>query len=149
MPRKTTKTTKTTKRVIKKSAPAVAVAPEMHECQCGAACKCGCHHGKFKKFIVLLIVFLLGFAVAKMVPCHKFHRMHKGMQMHPVFQNGCLDMASIKCPKMVETLQASEANADGCITMGEFKEIKKAMHREMRNKMPEQPAPEPVVAEQQ
>lgn len=149
MPRKTTKTTKTTKRVIKKSAPAVAVAPEMHECQCGAACKCGCHHGKFKKFIVLLIVFLLGFAVAKMVPCHRFHHMHKGPYMHPVFQNGCLDMASIKCPKMLETLQASEANADGCITMVEFKEIKRAMRREMRDKMHEHPAPQPMEAEQQ
>lgn len=145
MPRKTTKTTK---RTVKKAAPVAAKAPEMHECQCGAACQCGCHHGKFKKFIVLLIVFLLGFAVAKITCCHKKHFMPMVPKMHPVFQNGCLDMASVKCPKMIEMLQASEANVDGCITKEEFRAMKKAMHNDMHHRpAPAPEAPAPVDAE--
>lgn len=131
MPRKTTKTTKKT---VRKSAPVVAKQAATQECQCGSACQCGCHHGKFKRFITLLIVFLLGFALAKFVcsPIQQRRAQRRAMEMHPVFTNGCLDMASIKCPKMVETLQTAEANADGCITVSEFKEVKDAMHEEMR-----------------
>ena len=133
MPKKSTKTTKTTKtRTVKKTAPVMNTVPQAYECPCGAECHCGCHHGKFKKFIVLLIVFLIGFAAAKFTCCPHRHHMRKGPEMHPVFENGCLDMASIKCPKMVETLQVSAANADACITLEEFQEVKEAMHREMR-----------------
>lgn len=148
MPRKPTKTTK---KVTRKAAPAVAAAPATHECQCGSACQCGCHHGKFKRFIVIVIVFLLGFALAKFV-CNPMrqHRAHrKMMEMHPIFTNGCLDMNSIKCPKMVEALQNADVNADGCINLEEFKATKDAMHREMRkmhkmpkpHDMPEMPEP--------
>lgn len=135
MPRKPVK--KTTKKV------APVATPETHECHCGDGCHCGCHHGKFKKFIVLLIVFLLGFAVAKFTCCHRGHSMHHGPRMRPVFQNGCLDMAAIKCPKMKEALQVSVANEDGCITVEEFKEIKHAMREEMRMHH----GPKPIDAE--
>ncbi len=146
MPRKPTKSTKTTKKVTKKVAPAVAATPATHECQCGSACQCGCHHGKFKKFIVIVIVFLLGFALAKFVcnPMQQRRAHHRAMEMHPVFTNGCLDMESVKCPKMVEALQNADVNADGCINLEEFKATKKAMHHEMRNhhNKPEMPEPE-------
>lgn len=103
--------------------------PEMHECKCGASCGCGCHCGKFKKFIVLLIVFALGFAVAKITCCGGHRHMPK---MQPKFENGCLVMDSIKCPKMVENLAMADVDMDGCITRAEFRAAKKSMHNEMR-----------------
>ena len=125
MPRKTTKTTKKT---VKRSTPVVAKHTEMHECQCGSACQCGCHHGKFKKFIVLLIVFLLGFALAKFVcnPMQQRRAQRRAMEMHPVFTNGCLDMASVKSPKMSEEIMKADVNADGCISVEEYKAWRKA-----------------------
>ena len=126
MPRKTTK--KTVKPVAKRNV--VVPAADAHECHCGGACACGCHHGKFKKFIVLLIVFLLGFAVAKLTCCHGRHGMPK---MHPRFENGCLVMDSVKCPKMQEALVNADADMNGCITRAEFGAVRRAMHKDMRH----------------
>jgi len=117
---------KATKPVARRAAP---VAPEMHECHCGASCGCGCHCGKFKKFIVLLIVFVLGFAVAKITCCHGRRHMPN---MHPKFENGCLVMDSIKCPKMRADLAMADVDMDGCISREEFRAVKKSMHNEMR-----------------
>lgn len=135
MPTKTTKTTKkTTKSVAKKNTTKTIkqAAPEMEApvCKCGAECGCGCHHrrGKFKKFIVLVIVFCLGFAVARIVNCDKAHHKHMP-KMNPIFVNGCLDMESIKCPKMQEVLQTADVNQDGCVSVSEFDEAKKSMPR--------------------
>lgn len=144
MPKKTT--AKKTAKAATKRTPKMAEMPmpEAHACTCGGECKCGCHHGKFKKFIVLVIVFLIGFAVAKMTCCH--HGMHRMPKMNPVFENGCLVMESIKCPKMVEALANADVDMNGCITMEEFKTIKREMRREMRGprEMPEMPEP-PVM----
>ena len=41
---------------------------------------------------------------------------------------------------MVETLTASVANTDGCITKEEFKEVKKEMFREMHKHHMPKPA---------
>ena len=118
----------TVKRALRR--PAMAnVAPEMHECQCGASCGCGCHCGKFKKFIVILIVFAIGFAVAKITCCHGHRHMPK---MHPEFENGCLVMDSIKCPKMQQELVFADTDMDGCITRVEFDSAKKSMRKKMR-----------------
>lgn len=119
---------KTVKRTTKRPAMAEVPAPEMHECQCAASCGCGCHGGKFKKFIVLLIVFALGFAVAK-ITCCRGHRMPK---MEPNFENGCLVIDSIKCPKMQQELVFADTDMNGCITRMEFDSVKKAMHKRMR-----------------
>ena len=119
------RTKKTIKKETRRAAPVVS-APEPHACPCG----CGCHHGKFKKFVVLLIVFLLGFAVAKMTSCRGPH-MHGMPKIHPVFQNGCLVMDSIKCPKMVEALQNADADANGCISKEEFRTVKRQFKKGM------------------
>lgn len=104
-----------------KAAPAM----EMHTCACGDACKCGCGCGKFKKIVVLFIVFLLGFAVAKITCCRGGHDMQKHMRSrNPVFVNGCLDMESVASKKMRAALQNSEVNADGCITIAEYNSVK-------------------------
>ena len=106
------------------------------KCACGANCacggKCGCRGGGFWRFlgklIILAIVFALGFATAKMCCCGgKFGPMNRGAR--PVFVNGCLDVASVKCPKMVEMLPAFDVNADGCITREEYRAVKREMRK--------------------
>ncbi len=135
---KTTKKPVTKKIVAKKApakkAPVKATVPAAHECACGHDCHCGhnchCHHGcKFshvlKKIIVFIIIFALGFAAAKFVPCGKKHpRMPK-----PQFENGCLVVDSIKCPKLLEQLPVIDADANGCVTTDEFRAAKRAFHR--------------------
>lgn len=117
------------KKTTKRATPHMATvrAPEMHECQCGSSC--GCHCGKFKKFIVLLIVFILGFAVAKITCCRGYRHMPK---MEPKFENGCLVLDSIKCPKMQQELVFADTDMNGCITRIEFESVKKSMHKKMR-----------------
>ncbi len=116
----------TAKRTVKTVAEPM---PEMHECHCGAGCRCGCG-GKIKKFIVLLIVFILGFAVAKFTCCRGGHRAPN--MMKPTFENGCMVMESVKCPKMREMLSRADADMNGCITMDEYKSAKREMHHNMR-----------------
>ena len=106
-----------------------------HECSCGDNCMCGCHkHGTahfIKHIIVWAIIFALGMACGKMMNCGH----HKKMQykMRPVFTNGCLDMASIKCPKMSENIVKADINGDDCISIEEFKVWKKANRSMMHN----------------
>ena len=54
--------------------------------------------------------------------------------MHPVFVNGCLDMASIECPKMQEKLATADVNADECISIEEYKAVKKEMKQMRKGK---------------
>ena len=145
MPTKTTKKSTAkpaTKRTPKMTAPVVT--PTQHTCDCEHACACGCRCGKFKKFIVLLIVFCLGYAVARFVSCGKpgFH----GPRMHPKFVEGCLDMNSIKCPKMLEELQKADVDANGCISKVEYKALRKAMRHQKYKPMTQNT--EPVASEQ-
>ena len=146
MPAKTTKKTTVKKPVakkatVKKAATKKVVAeevkefvPETHECACGHECKCGCHGGcgsKFgrflKKLIIALVIFALGFAAAKMCDygCH-FRTPHVD------FDNGCLDVASVKCPALAEKLPLMDVNKDGCISKDEYKMFKKDCPRARR-----------------
>ena len=138
---KQTKTT--TKKTVAKKVAAVKPAPVAEKtCACGKDCPCGCHkHScahKLKHIIILALVFALGmvagrvlyFGPAKHAPMH-----HK---MHPVFTNGCLDMQSIECPKMQEALQKADVNGDECISMEEYRAVKKEMkpmHKKMQKSM--------------
>ncbi len=104
--------------------PVIIAAPETHECGCGKQCPCGCKCGCrgvrfFKKFVVILIVFALGFVAAKM--CCGGPR--------PKFVNGCMDVASVKCPKLQNALPMMDTDNDGCITRAEFKAFKHQMRR--------------------
>jgi hypothetical protein len=49
-----------------------------------------------------------------------------------VFENGCLKMDSIQCPKMVEKLANADVNGDNCVSLEEYKVIKKEMKKDMR-----------------
>lgn len=124
------------KPVAKKVAPAAAPVAPVVAPTCAAGCGCGCKRGGFcrfvKKLIVFIIIFALGFTVAKMCPCGK--RMHRGPQMPmPEFVNGCLDLSSVKCPEMAEKVTLADANADGCITSEEFKSFRKEMRKNCKS----------------
>lgn len=102
-----------------------------HDCGCGAQCRChgGSRFGRFmRKLVLFLIIFALGFAAAKLCCCGPRHH---GARMH--FVNGCLDAASVKCPKLVEALPAMDINGDGCITRDEFRAVKRQMRAEVRD----------------
>lgn len=141
---KTTKTTKKTtvkpavKKTVKKAAP---VAEHAH-CCCEHKCACKCHHSGFwKKLVLIVIFFALGFASAKLCCCHKksFKKMPR-----PEFDNGCL---VVKCPKLEKMVPMMDADKNGCVTVEEFKMTKK--HTAHRNrKMKGRPKPQvPVTAE--
>jgi len=145
---------KTTKKMsVKKTA--VKPTPVMeHKCECGENCRCHCHGGAhfIKHLIVWAIIFALGMVCGKMMYCGHGPK-HMKMK-HPVFVNGCLDMASIECPKMQEKLMNSDVNGDNCISVEEYKAVKREMKKEMRHakgfhepNMPE-PMPEPEVNNQ-
>ena len=124
----TVKKTSAKKPVAKK--PVAKVEPVMeHKCQCGENCHCHCHGASHvvKHIIVWAIIFALGMVCGKLIPCGHFHKHMPKMQ--PVFVDGCLDMESIKCPKMQEKLVAADINGDDCISVEEFREIKKGMHK--------------------
>ena len=152
-------TKKTTKKSVKKTTVrnvAVKPAPVMeHKCECGEHCHC---HGSahwVKHVIVWAIIFALGMVCGKLVCCGG-HGMKHMSKMHPVFVNGCLDMESVKCPKMQEKLATADVDGNECISVEEFKAVKKEMRKDMRahrkgwgkhKGMPVPPAPEAPVAE--
>ncbi|MBR3510474.1 MAG: hypothetical protein IKN73_00220 [Alphaproteobacteria bacterium] len=133
---KQTKTT-TKKTVVKKTA--VKPAPVMEQtCACGKDCPCGCHkHGfahALKHIVIWAIIFALGMFCGKMMNCDAAHKKMQ-QRFHPVFTNGCLDMQSIDNKKMQEALQKADVNADECISVEEYRAVKKEM-RPMNKKGP-------------
>lgn len=124
--KKTTKKT-TVKKAVAKPAPVME-----HKCECGENCRCHCHGRAHwvKHIIVWAIIFALGMVCCKMFCCCGGMKHMKKMQ--PVFVNGCLDMASIQCPKMQEKLLTADVNGDECVSVEEYKAVKKEMKKEMR-----------------
>ena len=133
------KKTPAKKTVAKKVAAPVAPVAETRTCGCGADCKC--HQKKrcgfWKKLLVAVIFFALGFAAANFCPCAKKFR--RGPR--PQFDNGCL---VVKCPKMVEMLPMMDVNGDGCVDKAEFKAARKNMRAEKPAQVEESVA-EPAV----
>ena len=125
--KKTTKKTAVKKTTVKK-------APVMEpKCACGENCQCHCHGGAHwvKHVIVWAIIFALGMVAGKMLGC--CHKHHPNMpEKNPVFINGCLDMNSVECPKMQEKLMAADVDGNECISIEEYKAVKKEMRKEMR-----------------
>ncbi len=91
---------------------------------CGCACGCACRKGSkiALKIVLVLAIFAAGAFTGK-------HCMVKKAMKHaPVmvaFNNGCLDMSAVKCPKKLEALTASAENSDNCISMEEYKAMDK------------------------
>jgi len=152
-------TKKTTKKTVKKTVKKTAVKPApvmQHKCECGENCKCHCHGSAhwLKHVIVWAIIFALGMVCGKLICCGG-HGMKQMPKMHPVFVNGCLDVQSIKCPKMQEKLAAADVDGNECISVIEYKAVKKEMRKEMRagkkgwfgKKGPKKPMPAPEMPE--
>ena len=159
------------KKVVAKKTPAKKVADvkkvaapvvEKHPCGCDKNCACGgncmehahckCRRGGFfKKLILILIIFAMGFAAAKMCCCGKGK-----FGPRPEFDDaGCM---VIKCEKLAQMAPMMDTDHNGCITRAEFKAAKKEMRHGPRPSAepaapvpaPEAPAPvetAPVVAE--
>nr|MBQ0091595.1 hypothetical protein [Candidatus Enterousia merdequi] len=122
MPNKKTIKKPVAKKAIAKTTPVVE-----HKCECGGHCHCRAH--VVKHIILLVVVFALGMICGRILLCgHGYKHFQK---THPVFVNGCLDMNSIKCPKMQEKLLAADVDANNCISIEEYKAVKKEM-RPMR-----------------
>lgn len=123
-------TKKTVKKTtVKKSAVKAAPVAEQ-KCMCGEKCNCHCHGSAhiLKHILAWAIIFALGMVCGKMLTCgHGPKHMPK---MQPVFVNGCLDMTSVECPMMREKLANADVNGDECISLEEFKAVKKDMRRE-------------------
>lgn len=102
------------------------------DCKCGDDCKCshhGCRFGHFMlKLIVVLIIFALGFAAAKFVDGNSDFR-----RPRVEFEDGCLDVASVKCPQMQAVLPMMDIDHDGCITHEEYRAIRKELGRQMND----------------
>ena len=126
---------KTAKKMSAKKMPSKTMSGMEKGCNCGDVCHCGCHkHGSMhvvKHVIVWAIIFALGLACGKMMSCGHYKKMYR-KKMQPVFTNGCLDMVSIKCPKMSEEIIKADVNGDNCISVEEYKVWKKANKPNMR-----------------
>ena len=124
MPVKTTKKT-TVKQLTAKPAPVVE-----HKCECGEHCHC---HGSahwIKHIIVWAIIFALGMATGKVMNCGHQHKV--APKTHPVFTNGCLDMSSVKNTKLREKLATADVSGDNCISVEEYKAVRKTMRPERK-----------------
>lgn len=100
-----------------------------------------CHCTKRKRNTILtcvsIIFFLLGMLVYHMFFCDGHHPRYK---MKPQFVNGCIDVTSIKCPKMLEGLPMMDTDHDGCITKTELRAAKKMMRRHEKPTSDSEPA---------
>lgn len=124
MPTKTT----TKKVTVKKNVPVKSTPVRESKCACGG--KCNCHyHGAahlIKHIIVWAIIFALGMVCGKMM-CGCHHGMKHTPKMNPVFENGCLKVDSVGCPMMREKLMAADMDGNECISLEEYKAVKKGM----------------------
>lgn len=154
MPEKNTKKSSVKKATARKPAAKATVKKvektvETYSCGCHRDCACGgncadhvhckCCKGKFfKKLVLFLIVFAMGFATAKLCCCHKRSK----FMPRPEFDNGCL---VVKCPKMAEKVAFMDKNGDGCVDEAEFKMAKKHNRKfDKHGPKPEVPAPLPA-----
>lgn len=118
------------KPAVKKSVAAETVVmpvADAPKCCCEKSCACKCHHrGFFKKFILFLIIFALGFVAANMICGGKPGR------PGPRFdENGCLVK---ECPKIKEMKSVIDVDGNNCITRAELDAARPMMH-----------APQPVA----
>lgn len=98
-------------------------------CECGADCKCARRGSKFGRFllklIIVLFVFALGFAAAQFC-----NRDGCGFRCPRAdFDNGCLEVSSVKCPRLQNLLPTMDADQDGCITRQEFAAARDALRK--------------------
>ncbi|MBP5707465.1 MAG: hypothetical protein J6W79_00535 [Alphaproteobacteria bacterium] len=148
MPTKTTKKTVTKKAPAKKPAKKLATAAPVAKKPISAVeiplPDPYCHCTKHKRNIILTCVstgcLVVGFLISQLFFCGCCCKKHAPKIQ---FVNGCADVSSIKCPKMLEKLPAIDADHNGCITKAELHAAKKMMRH---NREPK-PATEPAVVD--
>ena len=105
-----------------------------------------CHCTKRKRNMILtctvITSFLLGFFTYHLFFCPH----HPHFKQRIQFENGCVNVETVKCPKLLEQLPAIDADHDGCVTKAELRASKKHMRRHHKP-MPEQPVEAAPVAE--
>ena len=130
MPKKVKKAPAKKKAVKKVVKPAVVVKPVLTELPEPDRY---CHCTKRKRNCILTCVFIgsfiIGFLVSQICFCGCCRKHAPKVQ----FVNGCVDVASIKCPKMLEMVPMMDADNDGCITKTELRTAKKAMHHHKKH----------------
>jgi len=142
MPTKTTKKApakKPVKRVVK---PMVAPKPVMTEIPMPDPY---CHCTKRKRNFILTCVFIGSFIFGMLVAKAYFCDCHHKHMPRPHFVNGCMDVESIKCPKMLEQIPMMDTDNDGCITRAELRAAKHAMRDAKQEVTEETPVAEPEV----
>ena len=139
MPQKSVKKSPAKKPVKKVVKPAVVAKPVVDEIPLPDPY---CHCTKRKRNMILtcvsIIFFLLGMLVYHMFFCDGHHPRYVPRVQ---FVNGCVDVTTVKCPKMLEDLPTIDADHDGCVTKTELRAAKKMMRHHKK------PAPdaEPAV----
>ena len=134
MPTKTTKKTATKsvakKAPVKKSVKKVATPAPVIKPAATAEIplpSAYCHCTKRKRNTILTCVsitcLILGFMISHFFFCCDCAH-HKRMPKLQ-FVDGCVDVQSIKCPKMLQELPVIDADHDGCVTRAELR----AAHR--------------------
>lgn len=100
-----------------------------------------CHCTKRKRNMILTCVFvgaiIIGFVISQLFFCGCCHKKHMP-RVH--FVNGCVDVTTVKCPKMLENLPMMDTDNDGCITKKELRASKKNMHRHAKPASVAEPA---------
>ncbi|MCL2629432.1 MAG: hypothetical protein FWD33_01945 [Alphaproteobacteria bacterium] len=114
--------------VAAKAPVAAAVKPAVAGCGCGTGCAC---KGRvWKKILLVIVIFALGFATCVALckgKCKK-HLMggkhHVAQKGAPLFdKNGCLNIDRVRGKFTAEQIRAADTNGDGCITREEFRNI--------------------------
>ena len=121
-------TKKTVKKVVKPAAVAKPVVTEI------PLPDPYCHCTKRKRNCILTSVFVVSFVLGILTAqffgfCGCDH--HKRAPRLE-YVNGCVNVESIKCPKLLESIPMIDADHDGCVTKKEMRAAKKMMrhHRD-------------------
>ncbi|MBN1324771.1 MAG: hypothetical protein JW974_00950 [Alphaproteobacteria bacterium] len=131
------------KPVVKAAAPApetkfVMEAPIASVPSCGCCCRNFGFCRFVRKLIVFFVIFALGYAAAIYCP-HSKRFFNNGPRMQEVFVNGCLDVAKLPNPDMVEKIKTADTNADNCISKDEFDAVRAEFRKENRADRPAGP----------
>lgn len=134
----------TAKKVVKKTVkPVVAAKPVAFEIPEPDRY---CHCTKRKRNVILTCTFTVAFLFGMLTYHVFFCPDHPHFKPHTQFVNGCMDVASVKCPKLLQDLPTIDADHDGCVTKAELRAAKKAMRHHKKDAPVEQPAVVDAIA---
>lgn len=100
-----------------------------------------CHCTKRKRNTILTCTFIGSFLLGLLTYHLLFCPAHPHFGPRIEFVNGCANVESIKCPKMLQELPMIDADHNGCVTREELRAAKKEMRHHKK------PAGEPAVVD--